>query len=162
MLVPKFNEAFMGRAIELSELASIIKKTGGPFGAVIAKGNELVAEGYNQVLSQTDPTWHAEIQAIRQACKKLGSVHLDGCVLYASTEGCMMCFDAAYLAHLEHIFYGARAEDALKYGGFKNLDFCVNPGKELGGRVITSTEVMRDEAVKIWKRFSEMSDRESY
>src|SRR5580692_11383446 len=112
----QYNEAFMRRAIELSELGSIIKKTGGVFGAVIAKDGKIIAEGYNQVIKQNDPIWHAEMQAIREACKKLGNPHLEGCVMYTSAECCPMCLATAYWAHLDHIYYGATTEDALKYG----------------------------------------------
>ena len=158
----QYNEAFMKRAIELSEQASIIKKTGGVFGAVIVKDNKIIAEGYNQVIKHNDPTWHAEMEAIREACKKEGSPHLTGCVLYTSAECCPMCLAAAYWSHIEHIFYGAHVEDALKYGNFKDVDIFSEVCKKPQDRIIKSTEAMRDEAVKIWKKFSEMPDRAQY
>ena len=157
-----YNEAFMQRAIELSKEASIIKKTGGVFGAVIAKDDKIIAEGYNQVIKHNDPTWHAEMEAIRGACKKIGSPHLKGYVLYTSAESCPMCLSAAYWAHLDHIFYGALVEDALKYGDFQDVDIykeiCLAPDK----RKIGSTEVLRNEAVEVWKEFSKMPDRARY
>jgi len=118
----QYNEIFMRRAIELSELASLIKKTGGVFGAVIVKDGKIIGEGYNQVIKENDPSWHAEMHAIREACKKIGSPHLTGCVLYTSAEPCPMCLSASYWAHLDHIYYGARVEDALKYGDFQDYD----------------------------------------
>lgn len=158
----EYNEAFMRRAIELSELASIVKKTGGVFGCVIVKDGKIIGEGYNQVIKENDPTWHAEMQAIREACKKIGSPHLTGCVLYTSAESCPMCLAAAYWAHIDHIYYGAHVEDALKYGDFQDCDIykeiCMKPEE----RTIKSTEVMRDEAVEVWKKFSKMPDRARY
>jgi guanine deaminase len=157
-----YNEAFMKRAIELSEVASIIKKTGGVFGAVVVKDGEIIAEGYNHVVAHNDPTAHAEIIALREAGKKLGTPHLKGCILYSSAECCPMCLCAAYWGHIEHIYYGATYKDALKYGDFKDLNFleeiCKNPEQ----RMIKSTQVMHEEAVKIWKKFSEMADRARY
>ncbi len=155
-------ENFMKRAVELSERASIIEKTGGVFGAVIVKDGKIIAEGYNQVIKQNDPTWHAEMQAIREACKKMGSPHLKGCVLYTSAEPCPMCLCAAYWAHLDHIYTGARIEDALKYGDFKDVDYYEEMKKNSKDRKIKCTELLRDEAVEIWKKFSKMPDRARY
>jgi guanine deaminase len=157
-----YNPAFMQRAIELSEQASLIKKTGGVFGAVIVKNNEIIAEGYNQVIKENDPTWHAEMQAIKEAGKKLKTPHLTGCILYTSAECCPMCLCAAYWAHIDHIFFGARVEDALKYGEFKDVDFYKEICKKPEDRIINMTEMMRTEAVEVWKKFSQMPDRARY
>jgi guanine deaminase len=100
----EYNPEFMKRAIELSRRASIVEKSGGVFGAVIVKDGKIISEGYNQVVRHNDPTWHAEMHAIREACKKLGRFHLDGCILYTSAECCPMCLSAAYWAHIDHIF----------------------------------------------------------
>lgn len=156
------NKEFMKKAIDLSERASIKEKTGGVFGAVIIKDGKIIGEGYNQVIKHNDPTWHAEIQAIREACKKLGTPHLEGCVLYTSAECCPMCLCAAYWAHLDHIFYGATIQDAAKYGEFKDVDFLAEIRKDPKDRYLKFTEFMRPEAVEIWKRFSEMPDRARY
>ena len=148
------HEKFMRRAIELSEKASLIEKTGGVFGAVIVKENKILSEGYNQVVKQSDPTWHAEMHAIREACKKMQSPHLDGCVLYTSAEPCPMCLATAYWAHIDHIYYGARMEDALEYGNFDDIDFLEEIRKKPEDRQIQFTEMLRDEAVDVWKRFA--------
>jgi len=158
----KQQEDFMKRAIELSEKASMIEKSGGVFGAVIVKDGKVIAEGYNQVIKHNDPTWHAEMQAIREACKKMGSPHLKGCVLYTSAEPCPMCLCASYWAHLDHIYTGARIEDALKYGDFKDIDFYEEMKKNPKDRKIKFTELLRDDAVEVWKRFSKMPDRARY
>ncbi|WP_068469239.1 nucleoside deaminase [Candidatus Protochlamydia phocaeensis] len=158
----EYKEAFMRRAIELSRQGAIIEKTGGVFGAVIVKDGKIIAEGYNQVIKHQDPTWHAEMQAIREACKKLGSPHLEGCVLYTSAECCPMCLAAAYWAHIDHIFYGARVEDSLKYGDFQDVNILDEIRKEPKERQIQFTEMMRPEAVEVWKAFSQMPDRARY
>ena len=158
----EFNPEFMKRAIELSRRASIIEKSGGVFGAVIVKDGKIIAEGYNQVMKQKDPTWHAEMHAIREACKKLGSPHLEGCILYTSAECCPMCLATAYWAHIDHIFYGAKTEDSLKYGDFQDIDILDELHKDPKDRRIKFSEQMRPEAVEVWKEFSKMPDRARY
>lgn len=156
------NEAFMKKAIALSRRASIEEKSGGVFGAVIVKDGQIVGEGYNQVIRYNDPTWHAEIEAIRNACKKLGTPHLKGCVLYTSAECCPMCLAAAYWAHLDKIYYGATTGDSLKYGDFADIDILDEIRKEPSQRRITFTEVMRPKAVSVWKEFAALPDRARY
>jgi len=156
------HEKFMRRAIELSERGSLIEKTGGVFGCVIVKDGKIIAEGYNQVVKQNDPTWHAEMQAIREACKKLGTPHLDGCTMYTSAESCPMCLCASYWAHIEKIYYGAHFEDSLRYGDFADGDFLSELRKETKDRKVKEIEIMRPEAVEIWKKFSKMEDRARY
>jgi guanine deaminase len=158
----EFKEEFMRKAIDLSRRASIIEKSGGVFGAVIVKDGKIIAEGYNQVVRNNDPTWHAEMQAIREACKKIGSPHLEGCILYTSAECCPMCLSAAYWAHIDHIFYGAKTDDALKYGDFQDIDILDEIRKDPKDRKIKFTEVMRPEAVEVWEEFSKMPDRARY
>lgn len=158
----EFKREFMEKAIELSKRASIIEKTGGVFGAVVVKEGKIIAEGYNQVMKQKDPTWHAEMQAIREACKKLQTPHLKGCVLYTSAECCPMCLATAYWAHIDHIFYGARMEDALKYGEFQDVGILDELRKDSAQRQIQFTEMMRPEAIEIWKEFAAMPDRARY
>lgn len=158
----KGNENFMRRAIELSRRASIQEKTGGVFGAVIVKDGKIIAEGYNQVIKHNDPTWHAEMQAIREACKQLGTPHLDGCDLYTSAECCPMCLATAYWAHINHIYCGATTEDSLKYGDFQDVDILSELQKDPDKRRIKFTELMRPEAVEVWKEFSQMADRARY
>lgn len=158
----KGNPEFMKRAIELSRRASIVEKTGGVFGAVIVKDGKIIAEGYNQVIKTNDPTWHAEMEAIRAACKKLGTPHLEGCDMYTSAECCPMCLATAYWAHIDRIFYGATTEDALKYGDFADIDILDEIRMDPSERRITFTEMMRPEAVKVWKEFAEMPARVHY
>ena len=158
----EFKEEFMRRAIELSRRASMIEKSGGVYGAVIVKDGKIIAEGYNQVLKHKDPTWHAEMHAIREACKKLGTPHLDGCVLYTSAECCPMCLATTYWAHIDHIYYGATIEDSLKYGEFQDVGILDEIRKDPKDRQIKFTEKMRPEAVEVWKEFANMPDRARY
>ncbi len=156
------NKEFMKKAIELSRRASIIEKSGGPFGAIVVKDGKIIGEGYNQVIKQKDPTWHAEMQAIREACKKVGNPHLDGCDLYTNAECCPMCLAAAYWAHIRHIYYAATTVDSLKYGDFADIDILSEIRKEPSHRRIKVTQMMQSEAVEVWKEFSKMPDRAKY
>lgn len=159
----EYNEEFMRKAIALSRRASIIEKTGGVFGAVVVKDGKIIGEGYNQVVKHNDPTWHAEMHAIREACKKLGSPHLDGCVLYTSAECCPMCLATAYWAHIDHIFYAASTEDTLKYGDARDIEILLEVRKDSKDRRIKLEETaMRPQAVEVWKEFSKMGGRISY
>lgn len=103
---------FLQRAVDLA-LANVKRGEGGPFGAVIVRNGEIIAEGWNRVVANKDPTAHAEILAIRAACAKLTRIHLTDCTLYASSEPCPMCLSAAYWARLQRIvFANPRAEAA--------------------------------------------------
>jgi guanine deaminase len=105
------------RAIELA--TKNVNIGGGPFGAVIVKDGEIIAEGVNRVTGSNDPTAHAELQAIRKACKKLNNYDLSGCEIYSSCEPCPMCFSAIYWAHIDKVFYAATCTEANN-AGFKD------------------------------------------
>lgn len=104
----------MRRAIALSEKS--VRTGGGPFGAVIAKDGEIIAEASNTVTLDHDPTAHAEVNAIRQAARKLGTFDLTGCDIYTSCEPCPMCLGAIYWAHLDRIYYANDRKDAARIG----------------------------------------------
>ncbi|XP_022933009.1 uncharacterized protein LOC111473562 [Cucurbita maxima] len=89
---------------------------GGPFGAVVVRNNEVVVSCHNMVLRNTDPTAHAEVTAVREACKKLGQIELSDCEIYASCEPCPMCFGAIHLSRIKRLVYGAKAEAAIAIG----------------------------------------------
>ncbi len=108
------QEDLMRRAIQLA--IDNVKNGGGPFGAVIARGGDIIAEGANRVTSNNDPTAHAEVSAIRAACSKLGTFDLSGYDIYTSCEPCPMCLGAIYWAHLDHIYCGASQHDATAIG----------------------------------------------
>lgn len=156
------HEAFMQRAIELSKYACFTEKSGGAFGAVIVKDGKIIGEGYNQVLKYKDPTCHAEMQAIRAACKTIGAPHLEGCILYTSAECCPMCLGACYWAHIAKIYYASHYEDVLKYGNFQDANILEELKKPTENRQILATELLRSEALEVWKAFSQMPDRAHY
>jgi guanine deaminase len=147
------HEEFMRRAIALSvENASLA--SGGPFGALIVKNAEVIATGANAVTSTNDPTAHAEVVAIREACRKLGTVRLSGCDLYTSCEPCPMCLGAIYWARLDRVFYGNGRTDAAAIGFDDALIYREIP---LSGdlRKIPMRQMLRDEAqvaFRIWEK----------
>src|SRR5271155_562427 len=106
---------FMARAIQLS-IDNVRSGRGGPFGAVVVKNGSIVAEGANQVTSTNDPTAHAEMVAIREACRKLAAFDLEACEIYTSCEPCPMCLGAIYWARLSRVFFGGWASDAATAG----------------------------------------------
>lgn len=148
------DEKFMRRAIELARHASIEEKSGGVFGAVVVKNGKIIGEGYNQVVKQNDPTWHGEMHAIREACKKMGSPHLEGCTLYTTGEPCPMCLCTAYWCHLDRIVYGASVEDAKEYGNFDDKHYYEEIIKDPKDREIKCEQCLKDEVVKVWKEFA--------
>ncbi|MDG2991819.1 nucleoside deaminase [Candidatus Synechococcus calcipolaris G9] len=157
------HERFMRRAIELSAKGGLEEKTGGCFGAVIVKDGEIVGEGYNHVVAENDPTWHGEVAAIRDAAKKLGTYHLTGCTLYTSAYPCPMCLTAAFWARIDKMYYGARCEDVLLYGAFEDENFYEELAKPPEQRaLVPETELLREEAVEVWKKFSEIPNRVHY
>jgi guanine deaminase len=121
----------MRRAIDLAD-ANVTAGRGGPFGAVVVRDGAVVAEGTNLVTSTNDPTAHAEIVAIRNACSALGVFHLTGCEIYASCEPCPMCLGAVYWAHLDRLWFAAGSEDAERAGfddGFIYRELAVGIGE---------------------------------
>lgn len=157
------HREFMARAIANSYKAGVEYKTGGAFGAVVVdiKGNVL-ADGFNHVIGQNDPTWHGEMEAIRGACAALKSPKLNGCVLYTSSEPCPMCLSAAYWAGLDGIIYGATLADSKKYGNFDDDFIYANINKPVEDRRISEQSMMRDEAVEVWKQYAERKDKVDY
>jgi guanine deaminase len=115
MLPNSTQSEFMREAIRLA-LDGVAHNRGGPFGAVVVKDGQIVGRGCNRVLETKDPTAHAEIVAIRDACRLLGAFHLNGCELYTSCEPCPMCLAAIYWAHLDRFHFGCLAEEAAAAG----------------------------------------------
>ncbi len=106
---------FINEAIQLAH-QSVHENNGGPFGAVIVKDDKIIGRGSNQVTNHNDPTAHAEIEAIRDACQNIQSYSLAGCTLYASSEPCPMCLSAIYWAHIDSVFYANSYEQATQIG----------------------------------------------
>src|SRR5712672_1096036 len=142
------DKAFMARAIELS-VANVRSGSGGPFGTVIVRDGAVVAEAANRVTASNDPTAHAEVLAIRQACQKLGFFELKGCDLYTSCEPCPMCLGAIYWARIERVFFAATAADAADAGfddAFIYDELKIAPA----GRRIPMMQLLRDDSLAIF------------
>jgi tRNA(Arg) A34 adenosine deaminase TadA len=138
------QQKFLERAIEVGRRA-MLQGTGGPFGAVVARGDEWIAEGSNEVTSALDPTAHAEVVAIREACRKLGSHSLAGCQLYASCEPCPMCLGAAYWARVDALYFAASREDAQAIG-FDDARIYEELQRPVAERTLPTRQALRDEA----------------
>lgn len=133
---------------------------GGPFGAVIVKNNEIIAISSNSVLRDNDPTAHAEINAIREAGKKLGTYDLKDCILYATGYPCPMCLSAIIWANIKEVYYGTDLEDAEKIG-FRD-DFIYNFIKNNNkGEILNMRQIDRDECLKLFKEYKK-SDKTIY
>lgn len=153
------NIEFMREAIRLS--IENISDKGGPFGAVIVKDGEIIAKGTNRVTSSNDPTAHAEIVAIREASKNLNNFNLSGCTIYTSCEPCPMCLSAIYWARIDRVFYGNTKIDAKKIG-FDDSFIYDEIKLSIEKRSIETTQLLRDEAIKGFKKWEEIEDKTDY
>lgn len=151
---------FMARAIQLA-MECVQSGQGGPFGAVIVKDDAIVAESGNRVTSTNDPTAHAEILAIRQACAKLGVFELKDCELYTSCEPCPMCLGAIYWSRLGRLYFANTADDAAKIGFDDSLIYqeIVQPHSE---RKIPMIQMMHEEALEGFRAWLRKSDKVPY
>lgn len=151
---------FMARAIQIS-IDNVRSGRGGPFGAVIVRDRKIIAEAANSVTACNDPTAHAEILAIREACAKLQHFELRGCELYASCEPCPMCFGAIYWARPDRVYYANTAEDAAKIGFDDSLIY-----REIqrphGERKIPMIQMMRDAALEAFSAWAAMPNKTPY
>ncbi len=153
------DREIMQRAIDLA--AESVKKGGGPFGAVVVKDGKVIAESANSVTPDNDPTAHAEINAIRLACKKLGTFMLDGYEIYASCEPCPMCLGAIYWAHIKTIYYAGTRSDAAKAGfddDFIYREINIDPEK----RSVPAFNFMPTEGAAVFKLWLDKEDRTNY
>jgi guanine deaminase len=154
------DSAFMHIAIELAA-QHMRARDGGPFGAVITRGTEIMARGWNKVTSANDPTAHAEMTAIRLAAAAAGSFQLRGCVLYTSCEPCPMCLGAAYWARLDRIVFAATRADAAA-AGFDDADIYQELSRPLQARKMPMREALREQAVEVFSEWLRMPDRTPY
>ena len=150
---------FMLRAIELSIKSA--NGLGGPFGCVVVKDNKIIAEGSNKVTFSNDPTAHAEIVAIRDACKKLNTFNLSGCDLYASCEPCPMCLSAIYWSHIDNIYYANTRDDAKKIN-FDDSMIYSEFSKKIEDRKIPIKQMLREEALKAFDIWDKKTDKIEY
>ena len=149
----------MRRAIQLAEES--VKHGGGPFGAVIAKNGQIIAEASNSVTIDHDPTAHAEVSAIRKASKVLGTFNLSGCEIFTSCEPCPMCFGAIYWAHLDKIYFANNRKDAANIGfddDFIYKEIALTPEE----RQKPSEILMKEEALKAFEMWREKGDKTEY
>ena len=156
------DRRFMARAIALSEETSIVESAGGAFGCVIVREGAIIGEGANRVVAENDPTWHAEIAAIRNACRSEGSFKLPAATLYTSAEPCPMCLAACYWAGIETVYYASQVEDALQYGNFDDSMIYDEIRKPMGERSMAVRQIMRAEAVEVWKKYQAKEDTVQY
>lgn len=152
--------AFLRRAVEISG-EHMRAGLGGPFGAVIVRDGEIVAEGSNCVTSANDPTAHAEVVAIREACRKLGTFDLSGCTIYASCEPCPMCLSAIYWARLGHVYYTNTREDAARIG-FDDAQIYDEIAMPIEERSIPMTRIVMNEAEQIFEEWLQKEDKIAY
>ena len=143
------NPEFLRRAIALAT-ENVVRGRGGPFAAVIVRDGQIVGEGANSVTATNDPTAHGEVNAIRAACKALGTFTLGGCQLYTSCEPCPMCLAAAYWARLDAVYYGSSATDAAR-AGFDDAFLYQEFRKDAQTRALETTQCLGEEA---WASFA--------
>jgi tRNA(Arg) A34 adenosine deaminase TadA len=154
------DEAFMRHAIALSR-RGMEGGAGGPFGAVVVKDGQVVAEGWNQVTSTNDPTAHAEVVAIRRACTALGRFDLRGAVLYTSCEPCPMCLAAAYWARVDAVVFGNTREEAAAIG-FDDQWLYDEVPKPIEARSLPMRRLLGAEALEAFAAWAEKPDKIAY
>ena len=153
------DRAFMREAIRLANAS--VQRGGGPFGAVIVKDGEIVAGSANSVTIDLDPTAHAEVNTIRQACRRLGTFDLCGTTIYTSCEPCPMCLGAIYWAHISRIFYGNTRKDA------RDIDFADDfiyeeLDRPMEQRTVPIIPLLRDEALHTFRLWQQKDDKTEY
>jgi tRNA(Arg) A34 adenosine deaminase TadA len=154
------NSPFMARAIALA-IENVRSGQGGPFGAVIVNDGNIIAEGANQVTLTNDPTAHAEVLAIREACRRFANFELKGCELYTSCEPCPMCLGAIYWSRLSRVYFGSLAADASR-AGFDDSFIYREIAQQHSERGIPMVQMMREEALAAFRAWQEKSDKIRY
>lgn len=150
----------MRQAIALMRKAGIVEKTGGPFGCVIVRDGEVLAASGNSVLRDNDPSAHAEVNAIRAACKKVGAPSLKGATMYTSCECCPMCYATAYWARIDKIYYAAAWTDYADL--FDDSNIAKDMKRPYAQRTVPVRPLLRNEAQQVWLEFRKMPDRAKY
>lgn len=151
---------WMEDAVALS-LRAVQSRSGGPFGAVIVRDDQLIAGGHNQVIAQGDPTAHAEVQAIRAACAKLGDHRLERCVLFTSCEPCPMCLGAIYWARIERVYYANTRSEAAAIG-FDDAFIYEDITREFSDRRVAMHRLTTASAARAMAEWSALHDRTPY
>jgi guanine deaminase len=154
------SNPFMRSAIELA-VRNVRDGRGGPFAAVVVEDGRIVAEGTNVVTSTNDPTAHAEIVAIREACRALGTYQLHGCEIYTTCEPCPMCLGAIYWARPAAVYYAATAQDAAQ-AGFDDAFIYRELARPIGARELPMRQLMREESLAVFEEWMQKPDRIPY
>lgn len=150
----------MNEAIAQS-LKGMLAGEGGPFGAVVVKDGQIVGRGNNRVTSSNDPTAHAEVEAIRDACRNLNTFQLDGCVLYTSCEPCPMCLGAIYWARPDKVYYANTRQDAADIGFDDNMIY-EELNVPMNGRRIPFEQIGREFALDVFRKWTEKTNKVQY
>lgn len=154
------DRAHMRLAISLMRQAGVVERTGGPFGAVVVRAGVVLAAAGNSVLRDRDPTAHAEINAIRQACRAIGSHDLSGAVLYASGECCPMCYSAAYWARIQKVYFASRWSDYADL--FDDARIQADLTGPASDRLLAPEPLLRQEALVVWQEFRGLAQGARY
>ena len=153
------DKEFMREAIRLADES--VRNGGGPFGAVIVKDGKIISGKSNSVTIDNDPTAHAEVNTIREACRTLGTFDLSGCTIYTSCEPCPMCLGAIYWSHISRIFYGNTRKDARDIN-FADDFIYEELDRPLDNRTVPITPLLRSEALSSFRLWKEKADRTEY
>lgn len=153
------DQRYMRTAIELAQQA--LHRGGGPFGAIVVSHGNIIGRGYNQVTQSNDPTAHAEVVAIRDACAKRGEFHLQGCILYSSCQPCPMCLSAAYWAQVDGIYYAATAEDAAA-AGFQDAFLYRELALPAGQRSLPIRQLPDSQAAQVFIDWQQLENKTPY
>lgn len=154
------DRAHMRQAIALMRNAGVVERTGGPFGAVVVRNGVVLGAAGNSVLRDHDPTAHAEVNAIRQACCAIGSHDLSGAVLYSSGECCPMCYAAAYWARIRKVYFASRWGDYADL--FDDARIHADMAREPAERQLAPEPLLRDEALAVWEEFRRLENGARY
>ena len=154
------SNKFMREAIRIS-IAKMRANCGGPFGAVVVRKGKIVGRGWNQVTSTNDPTAHAEVTAIRDACRRLKTFQLDDCELYTSCEPCPMCLSAIYWARFKKVYYGNTRKDAARIE-FDDDFLYREVALPISRRKIPMRQLLRPEALAAFKEWASKTDKVRY
>lgn len=154
------NEQFMQEAINLAR-ENVRSGSGGPFGATVVRGGEIVGRGMNRVTANNDPTAHAEMLAIREACKALGRFGLEDCAIYCSCEPCPMCLAAIYWARIDKVYFAAQREDAARVG-FSDEFIYSELNRPMPERKVACKQMMRGDALAVLQEWEAKPDKVRY
>ncbi len=160
-MISEKDKEYLQQAIDLAK-EGMRNNLGGPFGAIVVKDDKVVGQGNNRVTSSNDPTAHAEVVAIRDACQQLQTYQLSGCTLYTSCEPCPMCLGAIYWARPERIVYAATHKDADRIAGFDDQFIYKEMALPLTERKIPAYQALRNEGLAVFQEWQDKVDRQEY